>query len=85
MGKQRRKQKEFLSAAFGAPTPWVGKDMPTAQANLPGLNDTHFNAVAGYLQKTLEELKVKRELIDHIMAIAASTPNDVLNRPKTAK
>lgn len=85
MSKQRRKQKEFLSAAFGGPVPWVGKDMRTAHANLPGLNETHFNAVAGHLQKTLEELKVKKELIDQVMAIAASTRNDVLNRPKTGK
>jgi len=85
MNKQRRKQKEFLSAAFGGPIPWTGKDLRTAHANLPGLNETHFNAVAENLQKTLEELKVKKELIDQVMAIAGSVKNDVLNRPKTAK
>jgi hemoglobin len=85
MSKQRRKQKEFLSAAFGGPIPWTGKDMRTAHANLPGLNETHFNAVAENLQKTLEDLKIKPELIKQVMAIAASTRNDVLNRPKNAK
>ena len=85
MTKQRRKQKEFLSAAFGGPIPWAGKDMRTAHANLPGLNETHFNAVAENLQKTLVELKIKPELIAQVMAIAASTRNDVLNRPKGAK
>ena len=85
MNKQRRKQKEFLSAAFGGPQPWTGKDMRTAHKNLPGLNETHFNAVAENLQKTLEDLKIKPELIQQVMAIAASTRNDVLNRPKDAK
>lgn len=85
MSKQRRKQKEFLSAAFGGPTPWTGKDMRTAHANLPGLNETHFNAVAENLQKTLEDLKIKPELIKQVMTIAASTRNDVLNRPKGSK
>ncbi len=85
MTKQRRKQKEFLSAAFGGPIPWTGKDMRKAHANLPGLNETHFNAVAENLQKTLVELKIKPELIQQVMAIAASTRNDVLNRPKDAK
>lgn len=85
MTKQRRKQKEFLAAAFGGPTPWTGKDMRAAHANLPGLNETHFAAVAENLQKTLEELKIKKELIDQVMAIAASTHDDVLNRPKKAK
>jgi hemoglobin len=85
MNKQRRKQKEFLSAAFGGPEPWTGKDMRTAHKNLPGLNETHFNAVAENLQKTLEDLKIKPELIQQVMTIAASTRNDVLNRPKGAK
>lgn len=82
MDKQRRKQKEFLSAAFGGPIPYVGKDMRKAHANLPGLNESHFNAVAENLQKTLEELKVPKELIDQAMTIAASTKNAVLNRPE---
>jgi hemoglobin len=85
MNKQRRKQKEFLAAAFGGPIPWTGKDMRKAHANIPGLNETHFNAVAENLQKTLAEFKIKQELIDQVMAIAASTRNDVLNRPPAAK
>lgn len=84
MTKQRRKQKEFLAAAFGGPTPWTGKDLRKAHANLPGLNESHFNAVAENLQKTLEELKISKELIARVMAIAASTRDDVLNHPKAS-
>ena len=82
---QKRKQKAFLSAAFGSPVKWEGKDMRKAHENLPNLNDTHFNAVAEHLQKTLEELNVKKELITQIMAIAESTRNDVLNRKPAGK
>jgi hemoglobin len=82
MARQRTKQKAFLSAAFGGPIPWEGKDMRKAHAKLPGLNDSHFNAIAENLQATLTELKVKKELIDKILAIAESTRADVLNRPK---
>lgn len=82
MVRQRTKQKAFLSAAFGGPVPWDGKDMRKAHAKLPGLNDSHFNAVAENLQATLAELKVKKDIIDKIMAIAESTRADVLNRPK---
>jgi hemoglobin len=82
MSKQRRRQKEFLSAAFGGPVAYTGKDMRKAHANLPGLNETHFNAVAENLQKTLEELKISKALIGEVMTIAASTKDDVLNRPK---
>ena len=63
MNKQRQKQKDFLSAAFGGPNPWTGKDMRKAHANLQGLNETHFNAVAENLQQTLVDLKIKPELI----------------------
>ncbi len=80
MVRQRTKQKQFLSAAFGGPIAWEGKDMRRAHAKLK-LNESHFNAVAENLKGTLEDLKVKKELIDKIMAIAASTKDDVLNRP----
>lgn len=85
MNAQRRKQKAFLSAAFGSPVQWEGKDMRKAHANLPGLNDTHFNAVAENLKATLGELKVKPALIDQIMALAGSLRNDVLNRKPVTK
>ena len=62
----------------------VGAEIGFAAA-FPDPVSTPVNAVAGHLQKTLEELKVKKELIDQVMAIAASTRNDVLNRPKTGK
>jgi hemoglobin len=81
MKKQRRKQKEFLSAAFGGPIPWLGKDMRKAHAHLPGLNETHFNAIAENLQTTLTELKIKPELIRQAMAAAGSLKPAVLNRP----
>lgn len=83
MAKQRRKQKEFLSAAFGGPLPWTGKDMRTAHADLE-LKEEHFNAIAENLVATLNDLKIKQELIDQVVAIAVSVKDDVLNRPKTA-
>jgi hemoglobin len=79
MNKQRRKQKEFLSAAFGGPDPWSGKDLRSAHSGLE-LKEEHFLAVAENLQKTLEEMEVPKELVAEVMAIAASTKDTVLNR-----
>ena len=45
-----------------------------------GLNDSHFDAVAENLVKTLEELNVPQELIDQVVTIALSTREDVLGR-----
>lgn len=85
MEKQRRKQKEFLSAAFGGPVAYKGKDLRKAHANLPGLNESHFNAVAEALQKTLEELNISAPLIAQVMAIAGSTKEAVLNLKPAVK
>lgn len=82
MAEQHAKQKSFLTMAFGGPNSYTGKDMRTAHAPLVerGLNEGHFNAVAGHLQATLEELDVPQDLIGEVMTIAASTKDDVLNR-----
>lgn len=78
MNKQIAKQKAFLTMAFGGPNDYSGDDMRTAHAHL-ALEEKHFTAVAGHLKDTLEELDVPGELQDEVMAIAASTHDDVLN------
>ncbi len=82
MTRQRAKQKAFLAYAFGAPVPYTGKDLTSAHARLvaDGLNDSHFDAVAGHLQATLAELGVPEDLAGEVMAIAASTREAVLGR-----
>jgi hemoglobin len=82
MDAQRAKQKSFLTMVFGGPKKYTGKDMREAHKKLvaQGLNESHFNAVAGHLQATLDELKVPKALSAEVMAIAASTHDDVLNR-----
>jgi len=82
MQKQMAKQKSFLTMAFGGPNSYTGEDMRKGHAHLvaKGLNDDHFNAVAGHLQSTLEELGVAADLVAEVMAIAESTRNDVLGK-----
>lgn len=82
MAAQHAKQKSFLTMAFGGPNDYTGSDMRKAHAPLveKGLNENHFNAVAGHLQSTLEELNVPTDLISDVMAIAGSTKDDVLGK-----
>ena len=82
MEAQHAKQKAFLTMAFGGPNHYTGTDMRSAHAPLVarGLNEDHFNAVAGHLQSTLEELNVPANLVSEVMAIAGSTKDDVLGR-----
>lgn len=81
MAAQHQKQKSFLTMAFGGPNNYSGQDLRAAHAPLvaKGLNDSHFGAVAGHLQATLQELDLAPALIDEVMAIAGSTHDDVLN------
>ena len=81
MSRQHNQQKAFLSAALGGPEPWTGRDMRKAHAGLD-LNEIHFAAIAEHLQATLTELKVDEKLIGQIMAVVATTKDDVLNRKK---
>lgn len=79
MKGQIRKQKEFLAHALGAPTPWLGKDMRKAHAQLD-LREEDFNIIASHLQAALVELKVDEALVKEIITLAASLKDDVLNR-----
>lgn len=78
MDKQIAKQKSFLTMAFGGPNNYTGKDMREGHKHL-NLTEEHFQAVAGHLQSTLQELKVTDDLIGEVMDIVASTHDDVLN------
>lgn len=80
--QQIAKQKAFLTYAFGGAPNYSGKSLREAHkpAVENGLGDAHFNAVAGHLQATLEELNVPAHLISQVMQIAGSTRDDVLNR-----
>lgn len=78
MDAQAAKQKAFLTVAFGGPNNYSGKDMREAHKSM-NLKEEHFNAVAGHLNGTLEELNVPPDLINEVMTIAASTHDDVLN------
>lgn len=78
MDDQIKKQKIFLTYAFGGIPNFSGKSMREAHAKLVGLNEGHFNAVIENLGSTLKELGVPDTLIGEAAAIALSTKNDVL-------
>lgn len=77
-----RKQKAFLTYAFGGPSEYTGQTLREAHANLvrKGLDDSHFDAVLQNLGDTLRELGVSEELIKEAAAVAESTRDDVLDR-----
>jgi hemoglobin len=85
MEKQKNKQKAFLMMAFGGPSQYSGKNLRDGHAHLveKGLDDSHFDAVAENLVKTLNELNVPEGLIAQVLAIVGPTRDDVLGRGVT--
>jgi len=82
MDQQIRKQVALMSWAFGGPTRYEYRGLNEAHAGLraKGLNDAHFDAVAGHLAATLGELGVPDSLAAEAMAIVASTRDQVMGR-----
>ncbi|MBC8282795.1 MAG: PAS domain-containing protein, partial [Nitrospinae bacterium] len=82
MATQRKKQKVFLTYAFGGAPNYSGKNLRAAHKKLveQGMNDSHFDAVMENLGATLKELNVPNDLIQEAASIALSTRNDVLDR-----
>ncbi len=83
MDAQRAKQRSFIKFALGAAPEYTGKSLAEAHASLvdKGLNDAHFDAVAGHLQDTLKELEVSADLVEEVISIVAGTREDVLTGP----
>ncbi len=83
MTAMRRKQKMFFAAVFKGETAGADGYMRSAHKRLVDegrIGDAHFDAVALYLQATLEDLSVPGHLVRQIMAAAAGLRNAVLNR-----
>lgn len=82
MDEQIKKQKAFLTFAFGGPNNYSGLDMKKGHEHLVkrGLNDSHVDAVIELLGGTLKELGVAEDLIGEVAGIAESVRGQVLGR-----
>lgn len=84
----KRKQRSFFAKAFGGPDNYDGQGLTEAHSylvKLKGLNDDHFDSVAGHLHESLDELNVPADLANEIMEIAGSTRDAILGRVCTDK
>lgn len=81
VGRIKRKQKAFLSMAFGGPKQYDGRTLRAAhhRAVESGLNEPVYEVFMGHFRSTLEELDVPEAKIGEIMAIAGTGRDDVLN------
>jgi hemoglobin len=83
MTAQVQKQVAFMSRALGGPVEYHGRNLRSAHAKLvseKGLSDPHFDAVAGHLRATLEELGVEKSIVDEALTAIGGMRNEVLGR-----
>jgi hemoglobin len=82
MSVQSAKLVAFMAWAFGGPEQYRGRDLRAAHAPLVarGLGDAHFDAIAGHLKATMQELGVADELVVESLGIVGSVRKEVLNR-----
>jgi len=80
MDRLRSLQKSFMTMAFGGPEEYSGADLRAAHEHFvaKGIDDTHFDAVAGHLRATLQELEVPEDLIIDVLTVVEKTRKDVL-------
>ena len=82
MDGQKLKMKRFLARLLAGQSEGAEDYMRASHRHLvdQGLNESHFAAVAGHLQATLEGLSVPQALVAQIMTVAAGLQDAVLNR-----
>ncbi|MGB0749015.1 MAG: group I truncated hemoglobin [Magnetospiraceae bacterium] len=83
MDNQSKMQARFFTTVFKGEASGAAEYMRKSHRHLvaeKGLNDAHFDAVAGHLHATLQELKVPDHLTDQIMTAAGSLRDAVLDR-----
>lgn len=80
------RQVEFMTKVLGGPDNYAGGDLRAVHKNAVehGLDETHFDKVAGYLKDALSELEVPEDVAGEILAIVGTTRNDVLNIDEVA-
>jgi hemoglobin len=75
-------QVAFLSHAMGGPASYNGRAMDSAHAHLR-IEQRHFDAVAGHIVGTLQELSVPDRLIEAVVGKLAPLAPQVVNTPSS--
>ncbi len=80
MRKLKVHQVAFLSQALGGPATYAGAAMDRAHAHLR-IEQRHFDAVAGHVVGTLQDLSVPEHLIAAVVDTIAPLAPQVVNTP----
>ena len=77
MAAQKKHQVAFVGMALGGPKDYHGRSMQAAHHDL-GIEDRHFDAVAGHLGASLEQAGVGADDIATIIGVVGGLRGDVV-------
>ncbi|MFC4561715.1 group 1 truncated hemoglobin [Nocardiopsis mangrovi] len=77
--KLKGRQTEFFSAALGGPVPFSGGGMKEVHAGR-GIEQRHFDLVAGHLSAALSAAGVPEETVGEIIALVAPLADVIVSR-----
>jgi hemoglobin len=84
MSRQQQQQVDFFVTVLGGANLYKGRDMVTAHAGM-GITDAHFDAVAGHLVATLQELGVADAGVQQVVALVAPLREQIVERRVQAR
>ncbi|GAB3463535.1 group 1 truncated hemoglobin GlbN [Streptomonospora sediminis] len=75
--KLKGRQVEFFAAALGGPSAYDGGPMDSVHRGR-GIEQEHFDMVAGHLIEALKGAGVPGEIVDEIIAVVAPLSDDIV-------
>jgi hemoglobin len=70
---------QFIATAAGGPQKYEGRDMKSAHKGM-GISDVEFTAIAADLVAALDKNGVPQKEKDELMAVVATTKNDIVEK-----
>jgi hemoglobin len=83
MAKQKGHMAALLTTVLGGPDRYAGRDLGVAHQGL-GITTAQYQAVAGYLVQTLEELNVPQDIIADAGAVVTQVAPTIIEDPEPA-
>jgi len=80
MSRLKGRQVEFFSTALGGPEPYPGASMRNVHRGR-GIEQKHFDAVAGHLVDSLTAAGVPEEIVQQIVDAIAPLADDIVSKP----
>ena len=74
----KKRQVQFLAQVLGGPAKYKGPSMKTVHEQM-GIQQSHFDRVAGHLIDSLRSLGVAQPVIDEVIAVVAPLQADIVN------